>query len=169
MNFRDNPQFQRGEEFERALSLYLQTRGWGVLPVYDYSGDDNKAPKMHRVDGGMVLPDLFTARAGKTFWCEAKRKTRADFTHITQRLETGIPLRLYREYQRVKAESGIDVWLFFGHERENEVRCTELDALKPRIYAGPKMSNGGMAFWGWDDLIRLCPLTDILGAPPVAA
>lgn len=168
--FRDNPQFKRGEEFERALSSYLQSRGWGVLPVYDYSGAEDKAPAMHvGAQDGLILPDLFVARAGVSHWCEAKRKTRADFTRVTQRLETGLPLRLYKHYGHVKERSGIDVWLFFGHEQEDAVRFTEIDALKPRLYHGHGMSYGGMAFFAWDELRELCSLSQVLGTTEVAA
>ena len=160
--FRENPKFKWGEEFERALSVYLQSRGWGVLPVYDYSGDEDKAPKMHRVGGGLVLPDLFAARRGTSCWVEAKRKTRTDLHRITNTVETGIPLRLYRQYEQVRDESGIDVWLFFGHEREDEVRCLKVGEIEPRIYAGSVMSRGGMAFFPWERLHFLCKLTDVI-------
>lgn len=161
-SFRENPKFKWGEEFERALSAYLQSRGWGVLPVYDYSGDEDKAPKMHKVAGGLVLPDLFAARRGTSCWVEAKRKTRTDLHRITNTIETGLPLRLLREYERVRDESGIDVWLFFGHEVENEVRCIRVGELEPRVYGGGRMSRGGMAFFPWDRLHRLCELTAVM-------
>lgn len=172
VRFRERAEFVWGEQFERALSTYLQARGWGVLPVYNFSGaEDDKAPLMCGpadpytgvVGAGLVLPDLLLARDGRSVFVEAKRKTRADFTRKTQRHETGISHRLYQHYEEVRCRTGLDVFLFFGHELEGEVRWCKLGDVPPRVYDGQKMGRGGMVFWGWeDDLAVLCSMAEVM-------
>lgn len=162
--FRDKPEYQRGVDFEKALSRYLQKLGWGVLPVYDYSGAEDKAPVMHCGSSeGLILPDFFIAKAGKTFWAEAKRKDHADYTWITGHHETGINRRPYEHYCAVKKLSGIDVYLFFGHEAEDSVRYVEVDKHIPRWSRNFNHGRGGY-FWIWDSLPELCKLSDLLPA-----
>lgn len=162
MLLRETAKFQWGEAFERALSEYVKRKDWAVLPVYNYRGEEEKAPALERLAGDVILPDLHVMKGGVSPWIEAKRKTRADWTYITQRLETGIPLRHYKHYKLVKQLSGDPVLIVFGHDDENSVRWTEIDALAPRIYAGGKMSPGGMAFWPWDQLTEICRLSELL-------
>lgn len=165
---RDTREFQWGEVFERALSRWLQRQGWGILPVYNYSGaDNNKPPLLEIVDGpvvgaGLVLPDMLGARGGQSQWFEAKRKTHADYTRCTDRLETGFSLRLYRHYCEVEKRSGLPVWVFFGHEEEDEVRFGALTKLSKRTYDGPRMGPSGMVFFGWDALTPLCTMSELM-------
>jgi hypothetical protein len=159
---RETPEWQRGEEFQTGLARYLQARGWGTVPVYDYDGGNNKAPKLDRRHGSLILPDLFAARAGVSVWCEAKRKTSATLTMITGQHETGIDARLYDHYRQVKNESGLRVFLFFGHDVENEVRHCEVDEFTPRFSPNFNRGRGGY-FWPWAALHLLCPLTDVCG------
>jgi len=161
--FKERPEFIRGEQFERSLSWYLQARGWSVLPVYNYAGTEQKAPALEAHGGDLVLPDLLGARAGVVLWCEAKRKARADLTRVTGRLETGLSLRLLDQYREVKARTGIDVWIFFGHELEDEVRCCEIDKVRWRAMPQANgMGRGGMAFVGWDDLAHFVTFSTVM-------
>lgn len=159
-SLRDTAKFQWGEVFERALSDYVKRMDWAVLPVYNYRGDEEKAPALERLAGDVILPDLHVMKNGCSPWVEAKRKTRADWTHITQRFETGINLRHYQHYKLVKQISGDPVLIVFGHDTEDSVRWVEIDALTPRIYAGGKMPP--MAFWPWDELGQICKLSALL-------
>lgn len=167
--FKDSKEYQYGAELEAALSDYLQRDGWYALEVYDCSGqNDDKAPAMFSENSHLILPDLFIVRQGRPpRWVEAKRKTHADFTRKTQQLETGLSLRLYRHYKGVKRESGLNVYIFFGHDKENQVRYCEVDAFpNPRTYSGTKMGPHGMVFFPWKELTFLCAMTE-LGLPKI--
>ena len=167
MRLRDTHEFQWGESFERALSRYLQERGWGILPVYNYSGGDDRPPLLEIVcentlAAGVVLPDMLAAKEGHSSWIEAKRKTSGNYTRLLHRWETGFSLRLYKHYMSIGEGSGLPVYVFFGHDAEDEVRWTRLGELTPRIYEGPRMGPHGMVFFPWAALHFLCPMGDVL-------
>ena len=146
------------------MADWLKARGWRVLPVYDYSGKgDSKAP---RFEGrgpitSLVMPDLLAARDGELRFVEVKYKTRPDYTRATGRLETGISLRLFRDYQAVEACTGAPVWIVWIHGTARPVASTLAKVEQNmRVYEGPKMGRGGMIFVpldaldevpGWED------------------
>lgn len=143
-----------GREYEIAVSKFLQRRGWSVLPAYDYSGKgDSKAPRLMNMEGGLVVPDLLACRNGKTRWFEVKWKTRADFTRMTQRMETGVDGRLYQHYRQVKHQSGQQVWIVFVHIEEQQVRANEIGELDKIVRYSPNFNNGkGGFFFPWDGI-----------------
>ncbi len=153
-------------EIEKLVGWWLMRAGYRLLPVYDYSGlGSDKAPKLsaiHQLDS-LVTPDLLTAKDGRAAWLEVKHKQRADMHRNTHTIETGIDLRLWRQYEHVKRVTGLPVWLVFVHEAENEVRTGEIAKLDPikRIYDGPKMGRGGMVFFPYEQLVRLASLSSI--------
>lgn len=160
-------QLERGREIEKAVAKWLMNRGQRVLPVYDYSGlAEGKAPKFTAAiqSESLVLPDLLAAKAGKSTWFEVKFKERADFTKITNRLETGISRRLFEQYQRVEVESGCPVWLIFAHKREDELRGDALQRLAAtaRFYDGGRMGRGGMVFFDYRALKFLARFSEVV-------
>lgn len=170
-----------GGEAERAVSLWLQRRGWYVLPTYDYSGeDDNKAPKLEGQARSLVIPDLLAAQFSHgSCWLEVKRKTKADYTYTTGRHETGISLRLWNDYKDVAHESGIDASVIFVHEREDQIRAGRIRTLNNgscrhglceqpirRDSSSPQM--GRMVFFCWECLGYIAQTSEVLrGAPPI--
>jgi len=165
-----NDEFQRklalGREFEKLIAAWLKSRGWRILPVYDYSGlGEDKAPKLEGAapTPSLIVPDLLTARMGELKWVEVKYKTKADWTRKTSRLETGINLRLWKHYVEVQAVTGVPVWIMFVHEHEQEVRGESIDQLRQdfRVYDGNKMGRGGMVFFAYDELKRLTNLPEL--------
>lgn len=161
--------------YEKGVARWLMQRAWRILPTYDFSGSDgDKTPTLLAADGdqSLVLPDLLACKDGDTRWVEVKYKDSADWTRLTNRLETGISLRLWTHYVRVRAVTGISVWIMFVHRLEGEVRGAEIETLSrmpPRIYDGRKMGRGGMAFFPWDGLQLMTSLSDILPEDPEAA
>ncbi len=158
-----------GREIEKAVGAWLMSKGLRILPVYDYSGlQENKAPRFTAAvqSESLVLPDLLGARDSSCRWYEVKYKHHADFTRKTQRLETGISLRLWKQYQQVEKVSGIPVWLLFAHRKEDEVRGEMIARLlgRERVYCGGKMGSAGMVFFAWDDLKRVEKLSAIMPA-----
>lgn len=164
-------QLASARQIEMAVGAWLIRRGWSVLPVYDYSGlADGKAPKLDNGAGGIVTPDLLASKAGETRWVEVKFKARADWTHLTQRLETGINLRLWNHYKTILAETGIDVWLVFVHEAEDLVCGQNMTWLSQRAreYTGKKMGRDGMVFFPLGELKVFCRMSDIVHFHPTS-
>jgi hypothetical protein len=155
----------RSKVVEVAVAKWLMGRGWKILPAYDFSGaGDDKAPKLMADGESLVLPDLLGCRAGKSIWFEVKLKTSATLYRKTGTWETGISLRHFRHYQKVRDESGLPVWLVFAHQGENEVSAAPLEALESclRVYSGNLMGRGGMAFFPYAALRRLATLADVV-------
>lgn len=99
-----------GRSAEVSIAGCLMRAGRLVLPVYAYSGlSQDKAPKMQSAGGdGLVTPDLLVAGGGRVYWVEVKRKRRADPTTCRGgRPETGISLRLWNHYRKIKAQTGL--------------------------------------------------------------
>lgn len=145
----DCPEFWRGRSGEKVVAALLNRRGFFVVPSYDYSGEDDKAPKMHGPDADHVLPDLDLARLGRRYWGEVKTKAEPTFHRLTGRWEHGICLRLWREYWRVQEITGAPVYLFVYEESSGDVltrSLAKLDAAK-RVYAGGRMGRHGMVFF----------------------
>lgn len=186
--FDQRPETVRGRRAELAVSLWLQrTRGWHVLPAYDYAGQgEKKAPRLEGLPQSLVVPDLLGAKDGMTAWFEVKLKTHADYTYMTGRRETGIALRLWNHYLEVQALTGLRVWLVFVHEEEDEIRTGDLVTLsiaacphgerlrlvgdRPfptmRVYDGSKMGRSGMVFFCWDCLIPIARTSELLETAP---
>ena len=132
------------------ISDLLRSKGWYVIPSYDYSGDDgNKAPRMEGPKNSIIIPDLDIAKDGVRNWAEVKTKDAPSFTRKTNQYEHGIPMRHFDEYHKVQAITGCRVWLFVYELQSGEVVCADLDALagNRREYGGHKMSRGGMVFF----------------------
>lgn len=142
----------KGHNGERLIGDLLREGDWYVIPSYDYSGEDDKAPRLQGLKECLVIPDLDICKNGTRRWAEVKTKTKADWTHITQRLEHGFPLRHYQDYFKVQRETGTEVWLFIYEESTGDVlyaKINDLDSIK-RIYDGDKMDRGGTVFFPRD-------------------
>lgn len=176
MRFADRPQTIRSRKAERAISCWLQQRGWRVLAAYDYSGlSDDKPPRLEGTPKSLVVPDLLTARKKLCFWIEVKCKTEASYTYITGRMETGLNFRLWDHYQQVMNETGIPVWIFFVHDEEDEIRGHRIDYLQaascdhgtsriPIFRESHSNAMGYMVFFCWDCLLPIALTSEVL--PP---
>ena len=141
-----------GHAVEQQIAELLKERGWYVIPSYDYSGDDDKAPRMQGSLACYVLPDLDVAKDGTRYWAEVKAKASATWTRKTQRYEHGIPRRHYLHYREVEEITGCRVFLFVYEEDTGAILVGALDELaeEKREYTGGKMSYGGMVFFPRD-------------------
>lgn len=163
-----------GKRAEVSIAKWLGELGHYTLPAYDFSGhDDNLAPKLMTAypRRSLIAPDLLVGGHGKCFWLEVKHKSRADYTRITGRLETGCSLRHFEHYREVQLVTGLDVYLLFVHRAEGEVRGEKLDKLETikRIYAGEKMDRSGMIFFPWEALRVFGTLADDGSIKPLRA
>ena len=169
---------QRAANIQRRhLSVSQRSMIWGQLKdVLEAEARDRQGARTdlcpnlgegsgrasERAADSLVVPDLLVARGGLK-WVEVKYKARADFTHKTQRMETGISLRLWQHYIRVEAETRIHVWLMFVHERESEIVGNSVSQLRQveRVYPGRKMGRGGMVFFPCSGMKRIASLEQV--------
>lgn len=152
--FDQTTEYKLGHDGELVIKQLLIDNGWLVIPSYAYTGKGNdKSPRLEGMNCFYVIPDLDVCKAGTRRWIEVKTKSKADFTRLTQRFEHGIPLRHYRHYFDVQDATGCPVWLFVYELNTKSILYASLNALSyvARIYEGPKMSNGGMAFFPRDN------------------
>lgn len=108
-----------GEEGEHDVARFLMRRGILVAPVYQFKNHDRAPVALYEADGAAVarvLPDLSCWWQGRAFFAEVKRKTR--WTRWNGRRETGFDWRLFREYEAIRARSGVPLFVFFVHEQE---------------------------------------------------
>ncbi len=166
MSARDDFQRQRerGGVYEAAFANWLQAeRGYHILPAYDYSGlANNHAPRLTRGSDKLVMPDVLAFKAGAGLWFDPKLKTRADLYRKTDTWETGTPLRNYRDYERVAALTGLDVWLVFIHEREQIVKVSKVGSLPfSHIDTTERMDRGGTIFFKFEQLAPLMTLGEL--------
>jgi len=151
MKLRETEKFQRGRNGERLVADALKERGWMIIPSYDYSGEDDHAPRMEGQVAAYILPDLDICRSGMRRWAEVKTKLAPTMGRISGKLEHGIPLRHYQHYVAVERETGTEVWLFIYEESTRRLIFQKLGELGPgRVSNASSMSRGGMVYWTCD-------------------
>lgn len=133
-SFEETDEFIRGRNGERLVADYLRRKGWYVIPSYDYSGDEHKAPRLTGLLDSFVIPDLDVSRCGNRQWAEVKTKWAASFTHVTQQFEHGLPARHFNHYHAVQHVTGCPVHVFIFEESTGELLHSKLESLLcPRV------------------------------------
>jgi len=112
--FDDN--LETGKAGESAIAQWLIGRGYSVLPVYEKIINDGKGPQLYTWQGNTVAPDLLALKNEKFLWFEAKHKTAFSWHRKTSRWVTGIDLRHYEEYRKVKEITKSPLWVLFLHK-----------------------------------------------------
>jgi len=146
----DTPEFLRGRNGEQLVAELVMRRGGFVIPSYDYSGSDNKAPRMQGLRDSHILPDLDVSKRGTRVWIEVKTKAAASYTRITKRLEHGIHRRHWDEYRKVQQITGTPVWLVIYEEATGDVLAQAMDELDGCRREAKGMAPGGMVFFPRD-------------------
>lgn len=149
LQIQDTLIFRQGRELEQEIARQMKQRGYSVMRCYDLDVDGkHKAPMLEGPYKGLRLPDLQVSFFGKTDWRECKRKSQATYTYSAGEYEHGFGLRCYRDYVAVQEISGLPVYLMIGERSTGEILFQSLEKLgPPRVYEGPVMDPGGMAFW----------------------
>lgn len=128
-----------GEEGEQTIASLLIRRGVAVAPLYQFHNHDS-TPILLTEKENLILPDLTCWSDGLNYFVECKRKNQ--WVKFNGNVETGLNQKHFRHYERLKAITGQDVYLFFLHEKEMPgVYFGELHALKPHMRE-------------WDGLVR---------------
>lgn len=148
---------------EKLIAAWFMSRGWFILPVYDYSEQDKKAPKLTAFDvvNSLVTPDLLIARDGDLKWVEIKRKTEAVFYRKAKQWRTGIAKRLWRDYQDVEKLSGQEVWLVFIHEDRDEVVGAHIAKLTPIDQEHNLSGYSNMVYFWLEEFKLIAKISDI--------
>lgn len=152
-----------GRRWEKAVAGWLQSRGWFLLPVYDYSGEDgNKAPKLHGANGGVVVPDLLAAHPRRNAkWVEVKYRNHAVEFRRDRTIVTGkVPWRHWNHYLRTEQLTGIPVWLVFVQDVESEIVGGPIKALAQHLRPGVGHGAREVNF-PYSCLTRLAPLSAV--------
>ena len=154
--------------YEVGFAAWLTRCEWSVVAMYDFSGSeekDQKPPKLKasKPEDFLTLPDLLACKNGVSKWFEVKTKFGRTFGRISREYETGLSLRHFLDYRKVKKRSGLEVWLAFIHVADEEVRVAEIDALSgPGIGRVSKINNERMVFFRWNSLLRVASISDII-------
>lgn len=137
-SFKDKLLF--GQEGEHEVADFLLGKGISVLPLYQFN--NTHAPFIMNKSDKVVSPDLICF-SQKAFMVEVKTKNQ--WVSFKGRNETGIDLRLYRHYKKIKDFSNLEVYVFFNHKKKKPCGFyyCELDDYT-RIWDG--VSNGVKKF-----------------------
>lgn len=101
-----------GRVGERLVAEFLRGRGCGVIPSYEFSGQSgDKAPRLIFANGGIVVPDLDTARQGDRRWIEVKTYTDAALYRRLGVRVHGVLRRHFDDYMAVESATGNAVYL----------------------------------------------------------
>jgi hypothetical protein len=121
MSFQESLDYGRAGESQ--IAQWLIKRGSSVLPVYEKIFDTGKGPQLYTASGRLIAPDLVALKDQRLTWIEAKHKTAFSWHRKTQRWVTGIDIRHYEDYIRVREVVGCMVWLLFlqegGHAKDS--------------------------------------------------
>jgi hypothetical protein len=146
-SFKDSELYKRGRNGELIVAEQMQKRGYGVIPCYDFSGEDgNKAPRMQFADFGLVIPDLDLCKGGKRRWGEVKTKFKADAHRKSGDYVHGIDRKHFDSYMSVERESGCPVFIFIVEESTGRILYGPLSEL-PIHHTFDGYGKGGMVYW----------------------
>jgi hypothetical protein len=143
MGQRSDERFQRSLERGRLGELltvsWLQSRGCGVVPCYDFCGSNGeKAPRLQFKDNGLVIPDLDVCSNGKRWWLEVKTYRAPAWNARNRCLVHGITSRLRKQYDLVSVATGTDVLIAVLEVESGVLLAAQLGLLEdwPCMCAG---------------------------------
>lgn len=123
-------QLSLGRMGERIVVDYLKQQGWGVIPSYEYSGEDGKkAPRLTLEATSYVLPDIDICRSGKRLWAEVKTYERPYPNRRYGCDVHGIRRRHRDDYLAVSRETGTPVLIVVLEVDSGALLSARLDRL----------------------------------------
>lgn len=152
--FKNSPEYIKGKIGEDIVVDFMKSRGWLIIPSYDYCGEsNNKPPRLIGKFKEFAIPDIDASRNGTRIWVEVKTKASYDETWIgcdgNKLKEHGIPKRLFDHYMQVEKESGTDIYLVIYEIKTGCLlrgKLSKLDIIK-RVSLSKKMDRSGMVFF----------------------
>lgn len=166
-----------GQVGEDVVSKYLQRKGCLVFDTCNGAMTKNKGPRLSGSNHDIVSPDLMIFVNGNTGWAEVKRKN--GFTQYNtynrdrkiKQWQTGIDLRLFKQYIKAAEETDLQLGLLFLHEggwaKQSPTESPaglfgqtikNLAKRKDHEYEDRDhnhFNSGGMVFWNIYDLIKI--------------
>ena len=120
-----------GHAGERLVVSFLNARGSGVIPSYDFTGSDGqKAPRLMFSAHGLVIPDLDVSKDGIRSWLEVKTYHGPARNEREDCLVHGIERRLFDQYLGVEQATGTPVWIGVLEYLSGEFLIARLRSLK---------------------------------------
>jgi hypothetical protein len=138
MDFKDKPQFKKGEIGETYVKNWLIERGW-----ITYSPDVKDRP--HYFDM------LITKDKLQVIAIDVKTKARLNNWNAQ-----GIDLRHYDEYMRFMCTTKVPFYLFFVDDKCGDVFCADLSKLKNPFVLHEKK----IIAWYLDDMRKVFQLSE---------
>lgn len=157
---------QIGKVGESQIAEWLKSRGHNILPIYEIEKGQYAGPAIYASDGSTIIaPDMLIFGGGKTIWIEAKHKNAFTWHRITKKFVTGIDLKHYFDYQKVRLLIDWPVWLLFLH-RSGIAKDSlagpaglfgnDLEYLmKHENHRHENWGKTGMVYWAVEHLIKL--------------
>lgn len=169
--FCQTEEYQRGLKSQTALANLLKNAGWYVVPSYDYTAGETKAPKLQGGDeGGYVLPDLDVSievvdrykTQPRRCWVEVKYKSNPSWYKKKSRFEFGISRRQLNDYRNVRRLTGCEVMIVVHEGVTGLILCQNLTVLDRdlRVYPGEGGGTCYVARSQFEELWRLHPSDD---------
>lgn len=158
-------EYRTGSNAELKLQRYLIQRGNHVARVA-HNGD--MAPLLRGYRGALRLPDLQVfMKTGDMVWAEAKWKRTAPYYRNYDMHTTGVDVAAYEDYCEVERLTLHQVYIFFLHEDENEVRFATLD--KRRGWFQGTGSGADMMYVNYHGLPTLCTYHELMAVRAMPA
>lgn len=164
-----------GQVGESKVAKYMIKEGWKIMPVYQIEKQTGKGPQLFGKHGQLVAPDMLAIRDENVRWVEAKTKSAFTWYRIKQKWQTGIDLRHWREYLKVKALTPFQMWIVFLHldGASKDTPCgmvsptglfgNEIDVLQRCVdHESENHGRSGMVYWNHKDLRLIAQLDKIL-------
>ena len=176
MSFKDS--LRNGFIGESIITKWLNTNGYDVLPAYEIGESIGKGPRLFTAtQGQLITPDLLVFKDGDVCcWVEAKTKSAFTWHRKTKSFQTGIDLKYWNDYLKVREQIKFNLNLFFLHKEGNAAKDTpsgekspsglyfgEINDLRETIdHEHPNCGSSGMVYWQEKDLTKLCDYEDVL-------
>lgn len=111
-----------GQDGEKQVAEYLiniEKRN-KVLPLFQFSYGSS-SPFISSIEGEIIAPDFLILDRGKYSYAESKRKQKWVLYNKNTARETGLDVKLWKEYMRLVRSTGAPIELYFLHEIEEPI------------------------------------------------
>lgn len=162
---------------EGIIAMWLNANGYDVLPAYEIEVSSGKGPRLFTsAHGRLITPDMLVFKDDVICWIEAKTKSAFTWHRKTKSFQTGIDLKYWNDYLKVREYMGFNLNLFFLHKSGSVAKDTPNHKTSPSgLYYGEITDlqktidhtfNGygsyGMVYWKESDLIKLCDYDEMI-------
>lgn len=185
-----NDCFAFGRIAEGAIAKWLvRAQNYSILPAYEIEIPSGKGPRLLTKSSELISPDLYAIKVNDlmvivTRWVEAKHKERFTWHRNSQNWQTGIDLKHYEDYWKVRQATCTGVYIMFLHRNEKPSRrdiasgspdicptglfCREIGYLRKHEHHRDSYDKCGhtypMVYWNHQDLKIIATLDEVRSA-----